>query len=87
MDDPPEIHPEQQVIHQDGPYLPGSVGFCYWCSELATYSNLDIGLPKKPGQPKTKVSVCALHYATVIAPALARVEQEKRRSPWMTTRS
>ena len=73
----PEVHPDQEEIPPDGPWVKGSAGTCYWCSEQATYANLDIGLPKKPHQPRTYVSACAYHYANVVAPNLERVRLEK----------
>lgn len=73
---PIEVHPDQTAI-PDADYKPGEIGICFWCSEPAVYDRIDIGLPKKPNQPKTLVKACQAHYRNTVLPALDRAKKEK----------
>lgn len=89
MDGPDDfpIHPDQTSIPEPD-FLPGELGPCCWCSEPAVYGRIDVGLPKRPHQPRTLVQACYTHYVLTIKPALDRqaAEKEAKRMEGMRAR-
>lgn len=73
---PVDVHPDQTSIPAPN-YKPGELGPCYWCGDPATYGRIDIGLPKRPHQPRILVQACAHHYRVTVQPALIQQAADK----------